>query len=637
MTSSSPWATRAAPIGPVGVGSVLWRSHGRLHLTIVVKARFALRDQEEALLVEPPALRLRDEHHGGDPTRSLCKAADVVPYRDEADVTLTGHAYAPPGRSLSVQVVRLGIYSGGEALLDKSVHVIGDRPNRRAAPTPFERMPLVWERAFGGIGYEDNPVGVGADERALVPNLVLPDDRERPAGFGPVSRYWWLRRRNVPTTLRKRVEAVVADVPKGFDWSYFQAAPADQRIRYLQGDEWLVLDGLHPELLRLQTRLPKVAGAARVLPLDPADEDLGDEVAMVADALAIDTDTQTCSVTWRGAIPVESEQDLDGMLVAGGLRLCGQGVDWLQAYQVEHVPSAPASPHGESVPQNWSDVTIVSESPELADEGGLPPSDLLARTTVDALPESGPAVPEPSHRRTIAEPHLGPPVTTIDRPRYPRSTPDTDETTDTGVQTIPGPDLDEVELTQPLPLVTDTEPGEPPPVADDDLPWVHEPAVEPPVVADPPRRPKVPVDPSALDECDLEEDEEPLTAIDLPLPGEPFPRRHRSEPPADHRSDSPPDAPRSAAPVRVPAGHDGSIASVPDHAPTLPVAVPFGDPARHRRPVPPARSPHPSLPPEPIDSRAFEATLRSAGASEADIAAMLAALDEEAAGGESED
>ncbi|MBW2457809.1 MAG: hypothetical protein JRI68_25110, partial [Deltaproteobacteria bacterium] len=58
-------------------------------------------------------------------------------------------------------------------------------------------------------------------------------------------------------------------------------------------------------------------------------------------------------------------------------------------------------------------------------------------------------------------------------------------------------------------------------------------------------------------------------------------------------------------------------------------AVPLGDSSKQRRPVPPARPPHPSLPPAPIDSSAFEATLRSAGASEADIAAMLAALDEE--------
>ena len=599
MTSSSPWITRVAPIGPVGVGSVLWRSRGALQVTIVVKARFAMRDQDEAVLVDPLPLRRRDQHDDDDPTRSLRRAADVVPYREEADVWLTGHACAPLGRSLSVQVVRLGIYCAGDALLDKTLHVVGDRRSYRAAPTPFERMPLVWERAYGGIGFEDNPVGVGADERALVPNVVLPDEPERPAGYGPISRYWWLRRRNVPTALRQRVEGEVPDVPDGFDWSYFQAAPADQRIRYLQGDEWLVLDGLHPERLRLQTRLPKVAGVARVLPVDPSGEDLGDEVAMVGDCLAIDADTQTCSVTWRGAIPIDSERMLPDMLIAGGLRIRGRGVDWLSAYRVGQTPAAPVAPGAGPDALDRSDVTIVSTAAHLAGDEPPPPSDPLAQTTVDALPEDYPAAVEPSHRRTIANGVHTSSVATIDRPRYPRSTPDTDETTDTGVQTIPGPDLDGVELTQPLPLVTDTEPGAPPDVPEDDLPWVHEPAVEPAGSSGPPRRPRLAADPPVTLESAVvdDEDDEPLTAIDLPLPGEVFPPHHRTVPGQGGKG-----------PAVAPLGKSGE---------------------RRRAEVPPPRPRHPSRPPEPVDSAAFEATLRSAGASEADIAALLAALDAE--------
>ena len=630
MSSSSPWATQVAPIGPVGVGSVLWRSHGALRVTIVVKAELDLRHHDEAVLLEQPSLRLRDQHFGDDPTRSLRGASDVVPFREAADVWLTGHAYAPPGRTVSVSVVRLGLYCGGDALLDKTLHVIGDRRRASASPTAFERMPLVYERAYGGIGYEDNPVGVGADERALVPNIVLPNDSERPAGFGPISRYWWLRRRNVSTRLRKQVEAPRVDVPDGFDWSYFQAAPADQRVRYLQGDEWIVLDGLHPELLRIQSRLPKLAGVARVLPLEPARDDLGDEVAMVADTLAIDADAQTCSVTWRGTIPVDSEQALTNVLVAGGLRIGGRSVDWLQAYQAAPALDEPTAPQPAPVLLNLSDPTSAADEPLLAEEDDGLTHDPLGQTTVDALPDKPPAAAQPSHRRPVdLEDIPASSVTTVERPRYPRSTPDTEETTDTSVETtLPPPDLDPGEFTQPLPLVTDTEPGEPPLIPDDELPWVHEVAVEPSAAAGRPRRAKITIDAPKTMESIIDDDE-PLTAVDLALPGKgPRDRGPAYPPPAP----APPAKIQPERPTPRPSDSEPSplsepMASLPDHAPTRPGISPFGLGGQYERPkIPPARGPHPSRPPAPIDSTALEATLRSAGASEEDIAATLAAL-----------
>jgi hypothetical protein len=630
MSSSSPWATLIAPIGPVGVGSVLWRSHGAFQVTIVVKAQFALRDHDEAVLLERPPLQLRDQHHGEDPTCSLSNASDVVPFREAADVWLTGHAHAPANRTASVSVVRLGLYCGGDALLDKTLHVMGDRKRLNAPPTPFKRMPLVYERAYGGIGYEDNPVGVGADERAIFPNLLLPDDQERPAGFAPISRYWWLRRRNVSTRLRKRVEARLVDIPDGFDWSYFQAAPADQRVRYLQGDEWMVLDGIHPQLLRVQSRLPRVAGAARVLPLEPTGEDLGDEVAMVADTLAIDADALTCSVTWRGTIPIESELALADMLIAGGLRIGGRAIDWPQAYLGAGEPEEATAPLAAPTLLDHSDLTIVTEEPVPTLEGKPPSSDPLGQTTVDALPVEQLAAQEHVNRRTLDGGDIPPSsVTTVERPRYPRSTPDTEETTDTSVEAIqPSVDIDLGEFTQPLPMVTDTEPGEPPLIPDDELPWVHEPAVEPSVGQGSPRRKKVSIDPAVTLESAIDDDE-PLTAIDLPLPGKgPGVSGPRLSPPAPlRRPKTLPARPTPHPPDSAPTRLSEPMASVSDYAPTRPGVSPFGLDSR-RGPTQDSSSvgQRPSRPPVPIDSTAFEATLRSAGASDEDIAAMLAAL-----------
>ena len=81
---------------------------------------------------------------------------------------LVGRAWAPEGQAVAQSWVRLAI-----AEREKTLRIWGDRTWREdgtpTAPEPFEAMPLVWERAFGGIqqlperilAEERNPVGVG--------------------------------------------------------------------------------------------------------------------------------------------------------------------------------------------------------------------------------------------------------------------------------------------------------------------------------------------------------------------------------------------------------------------------------------------------------------------------------------------
>src|SRR5205807_381472 len=102
---------------------------------------------------------------------------------------------------------------------------------------------------------EENPVGVGADGAAL-PNVVDPADPRRPAGFGPISRAWPARKKLAGAGRRRMLEQRIAEIGDGFPWDYLQAAPPDQQIELLRGDEWIAVDGMHPSLPRLQTRLP---------------------------------------------------------------------------------------------------------------------------------------------------------------------------------------------------------------------------------------------------------------------------------------------------------------------------------------------------------------------------------------------
>ncbi len=490
MVGASPsWATSVAPIGPVALGTALWRMESRTHLTIALKARFAFRHDSMMVVTSPVPLATRDVHIDDDPTRSLIEASDMVPYRERADVWLTGRAYAPAGRPVAVSVVRLAIYRHGQALLDKALHVYGERKASDVEPKPFESLPITYELAYGGVGFDDNPVGVGADERAIAPSIVHPEDAERVGGFGPISRYWKLRRGQLSTRTRRRLEGDIPDVPPSFDWSYFQAAPVDQRLSYLSGDEWLVLDGMHPTMLRVQTRLPKVRAVARVMPLEPTTAG-GDAIAMVGDTLAIDAEAQTCTVTWRGTVTLAHEGALEQLLVAGGVELQDRGLDWSQARR-NRVP--PRRPPLRAEPRlDRSGVTIVSELPR---EAMNELDDPLGRTNVDA----GEASPPASYRRVSEPPLCGPGESQEVEgwPSYPLAG-DGDEVTETKttqvqplrqellyeeveITTISPIDGDDATRPQriSIPLALDTEVGGPPPVDETELSWLEEEPLEP--------------------------------------------------------------------------------------------------------------------------------------------------------------
>src|SRR5690606_4152286 len=89
--------------------------------------------------------------------------------------------------------------------LQKNILVVGDRywiGNESSKPQPFSRLPITWENAFGGEGYEHNPAGKGVAEVVLgevkvipLPNIENPtqriskqDDSPRPISFGPMSQ-----------------------------------------------------------------------------------------------------------------------------------------------------------------------------------------------------------------------------------------------------------------------------------------------------------------------------------------------------------------------------------------------------------------------------------------------------------------
>src|SRR6185369_15941981 len=177
--------------GPTRGVARLWRFRGQLRVTVIAKATFSLEHQGLMKIAPPEEIARADVHHQGNPTRSVRATSDLAPFLRRADVVLTGHAHAPRGKSVGLVTVGLGVYDKYDVVLEKFLEVRGD------GGQPFDKIPLVYERAFGGPGWQDNPLGVGAGGARGEPNISYFGEPGRTAGYGPLPTAWPTRRRLV--------------------------------------------------------------------------------------------------------------------------------------------------------------------------------------------------------------------------------------------------------------------------------------------------------------------------------------------------------------------------------------------------------------------------------------------------------
>ena len=254
---------------------------------VAVKATFDIHDDGTTTVAkeQPPVLRL-PEHHGEPGQSSIKFDGDLVLTKRSTDLIVVGHAYAPPGNA--VTHLDCGFRVGS---LQKLVRVFGDRrwgALGMSEPEPFQKMPLVYERAYGGrdmkSGTPDkdwdwrNPVGTGFATSAghaqglALPNIEDPNalirawsDRPAPAGLGAIASHWQPRAGFGGTYddawQKTRAPLLAADL----DDRFFQCAPADQQTQgFLRGGEPVILLNLSPRGQwsggrgRLAFTLPKI-------------------------------------------------------------------------------------------------------------------------------------------------------------------------------------------------------------------------------------------------------------------------------------------------------------------------------------------------------------------------------------------
>ncbi|WP_437760724.1 DUF2169 domain-containing protein [Sorangium sp. So ce1389] len=312
-------------LGALPVASLLWQPRpDAWMLTFACKTTFALRPGESPLSPEQEPLREADSHWRDDPAWSLYASTDIVPIRPRVDVVLVGHAFAPGQAPVRSLVARLSV-----AEIDKSIEVFCDRIFTKDGALregqPFVRMPLLWERAARGADAA-NAVGVAAGARDpygahRVPNLVppgavvsSPEDIIEPVGFGPIAPSWPARQSRLGrhAAAFSSGEWQRSPLPADLDASYFNAAPLDQQVAALRGDERIVLENLHPEHPRLVTRLAGERPQAFVERPGQAPQ----PVALRPDLLWIHTDRALCALTWRGQVPLAHPHEAGAVRVS---------------------------------------------------------------------------------------------------------------------------------------------------------------------------------------------------------------------------------------------------------------------------------------------------------------------------------
>ena len=216
--------------------------NGATFLRIVAKAAFDLLPGGQVRRAEAqPEIVLSDEFWG-EPGKSAVKhESELLLYKPGTDLVVIGEACAPGDRPVTTMTVGLA-YQGRRL---KQLQITGDREWRRgmlglvpSAPRPFTRMPITYDRAYGGSDQEGsearNRSGMGYSTRganlegAPLPNVEWSNDlidnpskRPTPAGFGVIARHWMPRMQYGGTYDQQWLENDFPLLPRDFDDRFF--------------------------------------------------------------------------------------------------------------------------------------------------------------------------------------------------------------------------------------------------------------------------------------------------------------------------------------------------------------------------------------------------------------------------------
>lgn len=270
------------------------------------------------LASEQIPIQSADEYYGEPGKSSVRYESDLSLLKVGTDVVLLGHAYPLPKKMREVDVT----LTAGK--MRKTVRVFGDRVWDKSlgrytssAPDRFEKIPLRYELAFGGVdsGAEKdnfelrNPVGIGfhaAESQIPVKGTKLPNienprtlikkptDRPGPAAFGFVGKSWVPRKELAGTYDSKWMTSKMPLLPDDFNDRFNNGASEGLvATEYFSGGEVIEISNVTP-MGRLKFTLPQQTLVASML----VDAKLA-QSEMNLDSVIIDSDNGKLMLVWR--------------------------------------------------------------------------------------------------------------------------------------------------------------------------------------------------------------------------------------------------------------------------------------------------------------------------------------------------
>lgn len=306
-------------------------------LYLIVKASFNIAGPNFTLADEQTPPQAADVYWTEPGKSSIKYASDLHIGKPATDIVMLGHACAPDQREVTQLDVGLTV-----GQVSKTVRVFGDRQwqdGRMTSPTVFKTMPLVYERAYGGVQITNgqltsaetrNPVGRGfAGTRkpeemngVPLPNLEDPkqlirdiQDQPTPAAFGFCAPNWQPRASFAGTYDDAWQKTRAPYLPADFDKRFFNMAHPDLVYPgYLEGGEPVTITHMHPDGV-LQFDLPRVHLIARVGVARRVEQP-----GFHLETLVLEPNLKKLSLVWRAALACDKKALKIGDVQIGVIR-----------------------------------------------------------------------------------------------------------------------------------------------------------------------------------------------------------------------------------------------------------------------------------------------------------------------------